>query len=110
MADDSAGSDGRCAWLRSVLLSSLRCADAKLDRLLAGEESLEAVRAFFDDARPSRLLVYEAPKGELATASVRRAAADAPRAIRRAPWRRGLAAAARPAGGRVVAAYPVTGA
>lgn len=66
--------DGRIQWLRSRLLSSLRCKDLVLDRLFAAEDSAAAIASFIDTSDSNRLLVYDAGKGELA-------------AVRPARWR-----------------------
>jgi hypothetical protein len=58
--------DARFAWLRSRLLSSLRCKEPTLDRLFSNEDSAAAISSFVDSGEVNRLLVYDAGKGELA--------------------------------------------
>jgi hypothetical protein len=69
--------DGRIQWLRSRLLSSLRCKDLVLDRLFAAEDSAAAIASFIDSGDCNRLLVYDAGKGELAAVRPARCSARA---------------------------------
>ena len=90
MADDDGAkkSDGRVAWVRSRVVSSLKLKDeTKLDRLFANEDFAAAIASFLDTSDTNRLLIFDSGKGELA-------------AVRAAGVRQAGAARRRPAGGK----------
>ena len=58
--------DPRFVYIRKHVVNSLKCKEEKVDRLLCGEDSAAALAGFLDGGDQSRLLVYDAGKGELA--------------------------------------------
>lgn len=58
--------DPRYVYIRKHVVSSLKCKEDKVDKLLSGEDSAAALSGFLDGGDQSRLLIYDAGKGELA--------------------------------------------
>jgi len=69
MGDEHGGQAGgpvdpRIDWLRSRVISALRCKEDKFDRLLGIPEEMDSLKAFLDSDL-TRIIIYDNGKGDL---------------------------------------------